>query len=115
CDGRRRGDQRSALRGQDLPRVLRGARTARDPERLNMHVGDIIEVEVEGIDERGDGVASYEDRTVLVPGLFPGERGRVQIEALSRHGPRAHAWLRSVVRASPDRRALPCPRQERHP
>src|SRR5690606_11717304 len=80
-----------------------------------MHVGDIIEVEVEGIDERGDGVASYEDRTVLVPGLFPGERGRVQIEALSRHGPRAHAWLRSVVRASPDRRALPCPRQERHP
>jgi 23S rRNA (uracil1939-C5)-methyltransferase len=78
-------------------------------------VGDIFEVEVEAIDERGDGVARHEDRTVLIPGLFPGERGEVQIEALSRHTPRAHAWLRAVVRASPARRELPCPRQERTP
>lgn len=80
-----------------------------------MKVGDKIEVEVEAIDERGDGVAQHEDRTVLIPGLFPGERGEVQVEALSRHTPRAHAWLRSVVRASPARRELPCPRQERYP
>lgn len=80
-----------------------------------MNVGDILEVEVEAIDERGDGVARHEDRVVLIPGLFPGERGQVQIEGLSRHTPKAHAWLRSVVRASPDRRALPCIRQERYP
>jgi 23S rRNA (uracil1939-C5)-methyltransferase len=77
--------------------------------------GDIIEVEVEGIDERGEGIARHEDRVVLVPGLFPGERGRVQIEGLSQHGPRAHAWLRTVLQASPARRPLPCPRQERFP
>jgi tRNA/tmRNA/rRNA uracil-C5-methylase (TrmA/RlmC/RlmD family) len=80
-----------------------------------MRIGDIVEVEVEGIDERGEGLASHEDRTVLVPGLFPGERGEVQVEALGRHTPRAHAWLRALVRASPDRRELPCPRQERYP
>jgi 23S rRNA (uracil1939-C5)-methyltransferase len=80
-----------------------------------MRIGDIFEVEAEAIDERGEGVASYEDRTVLVPGLFPGERGEVQVEALGHHTPRAHAWLRSVVRASPHRRELPCPRQERYP
>lgn len=80
-----------------------------------MNIGDITQVEVEAIDERGDGIAQHEDRTVLIPGLFPGERGEVQIEALSRHTPRAHAWLRSVVRPSPVRRELPCPRQERYP
>lgn len=80
-----------------------------------MNRGDILEVEVEGIDERGEGIALHEDRIVLIPGLFPGERGLVQIEAISRHSPKAHAWLREVVRPSPDRRALPCPRQERYP
>lgn len=80
-----------------------------------MNIGDIVELEAEAIDERGDGVAPHEDRMVLVPGLFPGERGLVQIEALARHAPRAHAWLRSVVRPSPDRRVVPCPRQERQP
>ncbi|MFO7566483.1 MAG: TRAM domain-containing protein [Enhygromyxa sp.] len=80
-----------------------------------MKRGEIIEVTVEGIDERGDGIARHEDRQVLVPGLFPGERGLVQIEALSRHSAKAHAWLRSLVRPSPARRALPCPRHERHP
>lgn len=80
-----------------------------------MRIGDIVEIEVEGIDERGDGLGRYEDRSVVIPGLFPGERGKVQIEALSRHSPRAHAWLRELVRASPGRRPIPCARQERHP
>ncbi len=77
-----------------------------------MKIGDIVELEVEAIDERGFGVAIHEDRSVVVPGLFPGERGEVQIEALSRHKPLAHAWLRALVRASPARRELPCPRHE---
>lgn len=77
-----------------------------------MKIGDVIELEVAGIDERGHGIASHEDRSVVVAGLVPGERGEVVIEALSRHKPIAHGWVRSLVRASPSRRELACPRHE---
>jgi 23S rRNA (uracil1939-C5)-methyltransferase len=79
--------------------------------------GDIVELEVRGIDERGQGLAEdpSSGRTVVTPGLFAGERGRVQIEALSRHKPLAFAWLRELTDASPHRRELPCPRHQDHP
>ena len=79
---------------------------------MTLHVSEVLEVEVTGIDERGHGLATHEDRTVVVPGLFVGERGEVQIEALSRHKPIAHAWLRKLVRPSERRRELACPRHE---
>ena len=79
----------------------------------------MLELQVDAIDERGQGIAAAEDtadpRSVLIPGLFPGERGEVRIEALSRHTPRAHARLRSVLDPSPARRELPCPRHEDYP
>jgi 23S rRNA (uracil1939-C5)-methyltransferase len=72
--------------------------------------GDIVEVEVESLASGGRGRARVDDRELLVPGLFPGERGRVRIEALARHSKQAHGRLRELLRPSPARRELPCPR-----
>ncbi|PRP95431.1 23S rRNA (uracil-C(5))-methyltransferase RlmCD [Enhygromyxa salina] len=77
-----------------------------------LKVGDEVEVEVGATDARGYGAAPLDGRTVLVPGLFPGERGRVRVEALARHSDQAHAQLRELLRPSPARRELPCPRHE---
>jgi 23S rRNA (uracil1939-C5)-methyltransferase len=77
-----------------------------------MKVGEILELEIEAIDGRGRGLATHEERTLLIPASFPGERVEVRIEALSRHAPRGHARLRTLVRPSPRRRELPCPRHE---
>jgi 23S rRNA (uracil1939-C5)-methyltransferase len=76
-----------------------------------MKVGDMVEAEVERIDARG-GVAQVNQRELLIPGVFPGERARVRVEALARHSSRAHGRLRELVRSHPDRRVLPCPRHE---
>jgi 23S rRNA (uracil1939-C5)-methyltransferase len=89
----------------------------RTPDAGALRRGDIIELEVHGIDERGQGLAEppSSGRTVVVPGLFAGERGRVQIEALSRHKPLAFAWLRERTEESPHRRELLCPRHQDSP
>jgi 23S rRNA (uracil1939-C5)-methyltransferase len=76
-----------------------------------MKVGDIVEVDIERIDADG-GVAQVETRELVVPGVFPGERARVRVEALARHSRRAHGRLRELLRSHPDRRVPPCPRQE---
>jgi 23S rRNA (uracil1939-C5)-methyltransferase len=76
-----------------------------------MKVGDILEVEVERIVAQG-GVAPIKTRELVIPGVFPGERARVRVEALARHSGRAHGRLRELLRAHPDRRVPPCPRQE---
>ncbi len=79
---------------------------------MSLRVGEIVELEVTQIDERGAGLGVHEDRTIVVPGLMPGERGELAIVALSRHKPVAFARLRRILRPSSDRRALPCPRHE---
>ena len=84
------------------------------PPSLNK--GDILELEAAGVDERGQGFAAHESgRAVIVPGLFPGERGRVQIDAIARHQPRAFAWLRELSSPSPHRRAIPCRHHQDQP
>jgi 23S rRNA (uracil1939-C5)-methyltransferase len=80
-----------------------------------MKVGETIEVEIERLDAQGTGVARVEERELLIPGVFPGERARVRIEALARHSSRAHGRLRELLRVHEDRRALPCPRHEHAP
>jgi 23S rRNA (uracil1939-C5)-methyltransferase len=82
---------------------------------MNMKVGEVIEVEVERLDAHGSGVAQVQERELLIPGVFPGERASVRIEALARHSARAHGRLRELLRPHPDRRALPCPRHEHAP
>lgn len=75
-----------------------------------MRVGDELELEVTALDDQGHGRGAAGERTLCVPGLFPGERGLVRVEALARHSSLAHARLRELRRARPDRRALLCPR-----
>ncbi|KIG12633.1 23S rRNA (Uracil-5-) -methyltransferase rumB [Enhygromyxa salina] len=81
-------------------------------------VGELLEVDAIGIDDRGQGLAKLEagadERALLVPGLFPGERASVRIEALARHAPRAHGRVNELLRASPSRREPPCSRHEQH-
>jgi 23S rRNA (uracil1939-C5)-methyltransferase len=83
-----------------------------------IEVGEIIEVEATGIDDRGQGLASLGEgageRVLLIPGLFPDERAKVRIEALARHAPRAHARVHALLRPSPSRREPPCSRHEQH-
>lgn len=81
-----------------------------------MKVGDVLEVEVERLDAHGSGgVARVGDRELLIPGVFPGERAIVRVDALARHSSRAHGRLRELLRPHQDRRALPCPRHEHAP
>ncbi|MCA9715159.1 MAG: hypothetical protein KC468_10805, partial [Myxococcales bacterium] len=71
-------------------------------------------LEPEHLDARGDGVARDGDLELRVPGLFIGERGRVELTHVSRHHPRAFARLvgdDALARPHPQRRAPPCPRQ----
>ena len=76
--------------------------------------GDRVELEIAQIGERGQGIARHGDATVHVPGVFPGERALVRIEARSRFRPEAHARALALVQASPSRRVPPCPRHESH-
>jgi 23S rRNA (uracil1939-C5)-methyltransferase len=80
-----------------------------------MKIGDVLEVEIERIDAQGSGIGHVEERELLVPGVFPGERASVRVEALARHSTRAHGRLRELLRGHPDRRPLPCPRHEHAP
>lgn len=89
---------------------------------VNMHenskIGELVEVEATGIDDRGQGLATLGsgvgERVLLVPGLFPGERAKVRVEALARHAPRAHGRVHELLRPSPSRREPPCSRHEQH-
>jgi 23S rRNA (uracil1939-C5)-methyltransferase len=71
--------------------------------------GDIAQIRVEGIDLSGDSVSKLAERTVLCPGLFPGERAEVRIESVARQTPRAFASLRALEEPHPERRPAPCP------
>lgn len=70
----------------------------------------IRRLRVERLGEEGEGVGRLEGVDVHVPGAFPGEEVEVRIEAVSRHHPRAHARLVSIVTPHPLRRESPCPR-----
>ncbi len=65
-----------------------------------------IELTIERLGQLGEGVGSYEGRTVFVPGAFPGERVRVRLEQEGKVV-RGHL-LGDVLAASPDRRPSPC-------
>jgi tRNA/tmRNA/rRNA uracil-C5-methylase (TrmA/RlmC/RlmD family) len=77
-------------------------------------VGELIEVDATGIDGKGQGLATLGERELSIPGLFPGERAKVRIEAIARHAPRAHGRVHELLRASPSRREPPCSRHEQH-
>ncbi|MFE8598678.1 class I SAM-dependent RNA methyltransferase [Archangium violaceum] len=65
-----------------------------------------VELTIERLGQLGEGVGSYEGRTVFVPGTFPGERVRVRLEQEGKVV-RGHL-LGDVLAPSPDRRRSPC-------
>ncbi|MFX0537057.1 class I SAM-dependent RNA methyltransferase [Ornithinimicrobium sp. Y1847] len=74
-------------------------------------VGDVVEVDVEGVAHGGHCVARYgADRVVLfVRHTLPGERVRAQITELGSGGRFLRADAIEVLTASPDRVEPPCP------
>lgn len=68
-----------------------------------------VELFVDRLAKSGDGVASYEGRTVFVEGALPGER----VSALLHEGKVLRADLLAVLQASPSRRPPPCPLADR--
>ncbi|EPX56719.1 RNA methyltransferase, TrmA family [Cystobacter fuscus DSM 2262] len=65
-----------------------------------------IELTIERLGQLGEGVASYEGRTVFVPGAFPGDRVRVRLEQEGKVM-RGHL-VGEVLAPSPDRKPSPC-------
>ena len=79
--------------------------------------GAIVDIEITGITTRGQGHAVLDPggRALEVPGLVPGDRASVRIEALARWRPTAHGRLRELGTPSPQRREIACPRHRDQP
>ncbi len=70
------------------------------------HQGDCLEVLIDGLSDRGDGVGHWQGRAVFVPDTAPGDRVRVRlIRVKSRY---AQAQLETVLDPSPHRRRPRC-------
>ncbi|WP_162912986.1 TRAM domain-containing protein [Rhodospirillaceae bacterium SYSU D60014] len=67
----------------------------------------IIEVEIEELGWRGDGLASLAGERVFVPGTLPGERVRIRPSGRRKDG--LTAELVEILAPSPAREAAPCP------
>lgn len=71
--------------------------------------GVVLEVNVHALDELARGVGETDDGAeVRVAGVLPGERVKVEVEFVDRHG-RRHSKLLSVVTPSIDRVPAGCP------
>jgi tRNA/tmRNA/rRNA uracil-C5-methylase (TrmA/RlmC/RlmD family) len=77
-----------------------------------MKTGESAHVSVHSLTLDGEGVAALDAREVLCRGVFPGEQADVQVSAISRHHPRAHARLVHLATGHPARRRPPCPNHE---
>ncbi|MDC0707613.1 methyltransferase domain-containing protein [Stigmatella sp. ncwal1] len=65
-----------------------------------------IELTIERLGQLGEGVASWQGRTVFIPGAFPGDVVRVHLE---QQGRVLRGLLRQVLSDGADRRPSPCP------
>lgn len=84
-----------------------GKRAVSETGGAPLGVGTVLEVEVEKGVYRGLGLARVGGRVVFVRRGLPGDRLRVRIEAVTPGYARAEPL--QVLRASPARRAAPCP------
>ena len=71
------------------------------PLRNMLSTGDSLDLTIDSIAYRGNGVARYEGLVVFVAGAAPGERVRARVEKLHRNY--AEARLLAVQESSPDR------------
>lgn len=69
-------------------------------------MSEIVELEIERLGARGDGIARHRGRTVYVPFTIPGERVRVALASMRGEG--VAARLVKVVRPSPARAVPLC-------
>ncbi len=72
-----------------------------------------IELTIDALGARGDGIASFEDERVIVPLAVPGDRVRARL-ARDRDG-RLTGRIRAVLEPGPARAAPPCPHFGDHP
>ncbi|HEX8700049.1 MAG TPA: class I SAM-dependent RNA methyltransferase [Myxococcaceae bacterium] len=66
-----------------------------------------IDLTIERLGQLGEGVASWQGRTVFIPGAFPGDTVRVLLE---QQGKVLRGHLRQLVTPGKDRRPSPCTR-----
>ncbi len=73
-----------------------------------MRKGDILQLEVSGLDPSGDGVAEHDGFTVHVEAAFPGERVMARVDYVSKRAPMSHSHLVEVVDGHVGRVDAPC-------
>jgi 23S rRNA (uracil1939-C5)-methyltransferase len=79
-----------------------------------IRAGIELTVSATSVDASGDGVLALDDgRTLVVPGLLPGEAARVVVTHVGRRSQRIGAKLRDVTQAHPERQRPPCVHQGR--
>src|SRR5687767_13738150 len=71
---------------------------------------DVLELEVTGIAQGGDGVGRWQGRAVFASGALPGEQVRVRI--YDRQRAFARGRVVEVLAAAPERITSPCPREQ---
>jgi 23S rRNA (uracil1939-C5)-methyltransferase len=69
-----------------------------------------VELQIDRLSQLGEGVASFDGRSVFLWGAFPGERVRARVEP---SGKVLRGEVLEVLRASPSREAAACPLSER--
>ncbi|MHB1684089.1 MAG: class I SAM-dependent RNA methyltransferase, partial [Bacilli bacterium] len=79
----------------------------RDRMALPVKVGDQIDVTVERLGYRGEGVARHQGVAVFVDGVLPGEQAAVRITRVARS--HAFATALRIAATSPARVTAPCP------
>lgn len=77
------------------------------PHAATTTVGEIVEIEPVELVPGGDSLSRIDGLPLFVPGLYPGDRARVRVT--ERKKGFARGVLVDLVRASGERRELPCP------
>ena len=67
--------------GARRPIMIRKA--ARPEDANTLHVGDVVEVTINDVGKKGDGVAKYMDYLIVIPGTTRGTRANVKITNIS--------------------------------
>lgn len=73
-----------------------------------MKEGDVIEVEIIGLGDNGEGVAVFDGNTVFIPFALQGEKVSARVTHVKRSGT-SFAEMREIITASTDRRKPSCP------
>ncbi|HLN25209.1 MAG TPA: 23S rRNA (uracil(1939)-C(5))-methyltransferase RlmD [Patescibacteria group bacterium] len=79
----------------------------RRPAKSGAVLPRTLEIDIETVGGRGDGIGHHNGEQVFVPGTVPGDRVVVAVE--SRRGDGLAASLRQVLSAGPGRVEAPCP------